>query len=180
MPPRGRGRHISRRCGRAPPILYVPTRSRQSTQVTSSRPSNRAIPASSLYGPGEAEGDGEGEGEEVDDAVGSSVVAGRVEGTGVVVEVVRLGLCSGGSYGPLSAADNAAAPTTAASKHAGASTITSGTRTNGGTNPSKTYHNNAPNTTTTGTDSHHGNPRINRPLPSYTLPSSYPVREELF
>jgi hypothetical protein len=26
----------------------------------------------------------------------------------------------------------------------------------------------------------HGNPRINRPLPSYTLPSSYPVREERF
>jgi hypothetical protein len=131
--------------------------------VTSSRPSNRAIPVSSLYGPGEAEGDGEGEGEEVGDAVGSSVVAGRVEGTGVVVEVVRSGGCSGGSYGPLSAADNATATTTANSKHAGASTITSGTRTNGRTQPSKTYHNNAANTTTTGTDSHHGYPRINGP-----------------
>jgi hypothetical protein len=106
----------------------------------------------------------------VGDAVGGSVVAGPVEGLGVRMVAVPSGRCSDGSYGPLSTADNAAAPTTAASKHAGASTTTSGTRTNGGTNPSKTYHNNAPTTTTTGTDSHHGNPRINKPLPSYTLP----------
>jgi hypothetical protein len=105
----------------------------------------------------------------VGDAVGGSVVAGPVEELGVRMVAVPSGRADG-SYGPLRTADNAAAPTTAASKHAGASTTTSGTRTNGGTNPSKTYHNNAPNTTTTGTDSHHGNPTINRPLPSYTLP----------
>jgi hypothetical protein len=117
---------------------------------------------------------GEGDGEAVGDAVGVLVVAGPVEGTGVVVVAVRSGRCSGGSYGPLSTADNAATTTTATSKHAGASTSTRGTRTNGRTQPSKTYHNNAANTTTTATDTHHGNPRINRPLSSYTLPLSYP------
>jgi hypothetical protein len=168
-------------------LSHLPAPRRRS-QATSSRPSDRAIFLISVYGLGEGEGDGEaagdavgeGDGEVVGDAVGGSVVAGPVEGLGVRMVAVPSGRCSDGSYGPLSTADNAAAPTTANSKHAGASTITSGTRTNGGTNPSKTYHNNAPNTTTTGTDSHHGNPRINRPLPSYTLPSSYPVREELF
>ena len=105
---------------------------------------------------------GEGYGEAVGDAVGVPVVAGPEEGTGVVVDVVRSGR-AGGSYGPLSAADNAATTTTATSKHAGASTSTRGTRTNGRTQPSKTYHNNAANTTTTGTDSHHGYPRMNGP-----------------
>jgi hypothetical protein len=134
--------------------------------------SSRLRPATSsiyLYGPGEAEADavGEGDGEAAGAAVGVPVVVGPVEGAGVVVAGAAFsGRCSGGSYGPLSAADNAAAITTAASKHAGASTITSGTRANGRTHPSKTYHNNAANTTTTATDSHHGNPRINRTLPS--------------
>ena len=105
---------------------------------------------------------GEGDGEAVGDAVGVPVVAGPEEGTGVVVGVVRSGR-AGGSYGPLSTADNAATTTTATSKHAGASTSTRGTRTNGRTQPSKTYHNNAANTTTTGTDSHHGYPRMNGP-----------------
>ena len=102
---------------------------------------------------------GEGDGEALgDDAGGPVVVAGPVEGTGVDVvgaAAVRLGR-GGGSYEPLSAVDNAAATTTATSKHAGASTTTKGRRTNGRTHPSKTYHNNAANTTITGTDSHHG------------------------
>ena len=101
---------------------------------------------------------GEGDGA----AVGGPVVAGPVEGTGVVVGAVRSGR-GGGSYGPLSATDNAAPPTTATSKQAGASTTTKGRRTNGRTHPSKTYHNNAANTTITATDSHHGYPRINGP-----------------
>jgi hypothetical protein len=167
-------------------VSHLPAPRRHS-QVASSRLSDRAILLISVYGLGEGEGDGEaagdavGEGdrEVVGDAVGGSVVAGPVEELGVRMVAVPSGRADG-SYGPLRTADNAAAPTTAASKHAGASTTTSGTRTNGGTNPSKTYHNNAPNTTTTGTDSHHGNPRISRPLPSYTLPPSYPVREERF
>jgi hypothetical protein len=117
---------------------------------------------------------GDGDGEAVGDDVGGPVVAGPEEGTGVVVAgAVRSGR-GGGSYGPLSAADNAAATTTAASKHAGASTTTRGTRTNGRTQPSKTYHNNAANTTTTGTDSHHGCPRMNGPLKSPNCPIAAP------
>jgi hypothetical protein len=113
---------------------------------------------------------GAGDGEAVGDAdVGVPVVAGPVEGTGVVVGTVRSGRGSG-SYGPLSAADNAATTTTAASKHAGASTSTRGTRTNGRTQPSKTYHNNAANTTTTTTDSHHGYPRMSGPSRSPNRP----------
>ena len=96
-----------------------------------------------------------------DDAGDSVVVAGPVEGTGVVVVVGVVGAAvrsgrGGGSYGPLSAADNAAATTTATSKHAGASTTTRGRRTNGPTHPSKTYHNNPANTTIAGSHSHHG------------------------
>ena len=101
---------------------------------------------------------GEGDGEALGDDAGSPVVvAGPVEGTGVVVvrAAVRSGR-GGGSYGPLSAVDNAAATTTATSKHAGASTTTKGMRANGPTLPSKTYHNNAANTTITGSHSHHG------------------------
>ena len=101
---------------------------------------------------------GEGDGEALGDDAGGPVVAGPVEGTGVVVvgaAAVRSGR-GGGSYGPLSAVDNAAATTTATSKHAGASTTTRGRRTNGPTHPSKTYHNNAANTTITGSHSHHG------------------------
>jgi hypothetical protein len=82
----------------------------------------------------------------------------------------------GGSYGPLSAAENTAATTTAATKQAGASTTTSATRANGRTHPPRTYHNNAANTTIAATDSHHGNPRISRSLTSYTPPPSYPPR----
>jgi hypothetical protein len=85
-------------------------------------------------------------------------MVGAVEGTGVVVVgVVRSGLCSGGSYGPLSATVNAVPTTTVTSKHAGVSTTTSSTRTNGRTHPSKTYHhNNAAITIISATDSHHG------------------------
>jgi hypothetical protein len=146
----------------------------------------RAISSISLYGPGEgegygeAEGDavGEGDGEAVGDAVGLPVVAGPVEGTGVVVGSIR-SRRGVGSYGPLSAADNAATTTTAASKHAGASTSTRGTRTNGRTQPSKTYHNNAANTTTTGTDTHHGKPRMNGPSRSPNCPIAAPRSDAL-
>jgi hypothetical protein len=132
------------------------------------------ILAPSIYGPGggeedgEAAGDavGEGDGEAVGDAVGVLVVAGRVEGAGavvgavvgtgvIVVGAVRSGR-GGGSYVPLSAADNTVPTTAVTSKHAGARTSTKGTRTIGRTQPSKTYHNNTANTTTTDTDSHHG------------------------
>jgi hypothetical protein len=82
----------------------------------------------------------------------------------------------GGSYGPLSAAENTAATTTAATKQAGASTTTSATRATGRTHPPRTYHNNAANTTIAATDSHHGNPRISKSLTSYTPPPSYPPR----
>jgi hypothetical protein len=138
-------------------------------------PSSCNILYLSLYGPAEAEGDavGEGDGEAVGDAVGVLVVVGPVEGAGVVVAGAVFSGRAGGSYGPLSAADNAAAITTEASKHAGASTITSGRRTNGRTHPSKTYHNNAANTTTTAADSHHGYPRINALL---CPPIRYPHR----
>jgi hypothetical protein len=122
------------------------------------RPATSSIP---LYGAGEAEGAavGEADGAALGDAAGGPVVvAGPVGGTGVVVvagAAVRSGR-GGGSYGPLSAADNAAASTTATSKHAGASTTTRGRRTNGPTHPSKTYHNNPANTTIAGSHSHHG------------------------
>ena len=69
-------------------------------------------------------------------SVVSSVVSGPLEGMGVSV-VCR----SGGSYGPLSAADIVTATTTAISVTSGASAITSGTRTNGRTHSSKKYHN---------------------------------------
>lgn len=134
---------------------------RRSGDILSLRPETYSI---SLYGPGEAEGDavGNGDGEAAGDDVGSPVVVG----TGVVVVwVVRSGR-GGGSYGPLSAADNAAATTTAASEHAGARTTTRGRRTNGRTQPPKWYHKSAANTTTTVTDSHHGCPKINGPLTS--------------
>jgi hypothetical protein len=84
-------------------------------------------------------------------------VVGAVEGTGVVVVgAVRSGR-AGGSYGPLSATPNAVPTTAVTSKHAGVSTTTSSTRTNGRTHPSKTYHhNNAAITIISATDSHHG------------------------
>ena len=98
-------------------------------------------------------------------------MVGAVVGTGVVVVVgaVRSGR-GGGSYGPLSAADNAVPTTAVTSKHAGARTSTKGTRTNGRTQPSKTYHNNTANTTTTDTDSHHGKPRMYGPSKSPNFP----------
>ena len=104
---------------------------------------------------------GEGDGDAVGDAV-RPVVVGSVEGTGAVVGPIR-SVRVGGWYGPLSAVDNAAATTTAASKHAGASTIASGTRCVGGTRPPRAYHNSAANTTSTATNSHQGNPRMNGP-----------------
>jgi hypothetical protein len=116
---------------------------------------------------------GEGDGEALGDTNGVTVVAGPVEGTGVVVvgRTVRSGR-AGGSYGPLSAADNTTPTTTAARKHAGASTTTRGRRTNGRTHPSKTYHNNPANTTIAATESHHGYPRMNGPLNSPNCPIS--------
>jgi hypothetical protein len=128
-----------------------------------------------VRGPGDGDADGEGDavgegdGEAVGDA-GWPVVVGPVEGMGVVAGLVR-SVRVGGSYGPLSAAENAVPTTTATSKHAGASTTTRGTRTNGRTHPSKTYHNSAANTTTTATDSHHGNPRMNGPPRSSNRPT---------
>ena len=92
---------------------------------------------------------------------GAGVVVGAVVGTGVIVVVVvvvgavRSGR-GGGSYGPLSAADNAVPTTAATSKHAGARTTTKGTRTNGRTQPSKMYHNNAAIPIISASDSHHG------------------------
>jgi hypothetical protein len=84
-------------------------------------------------------------------------VVGAVEGTGVVVVGAVGSGRAGGSYGPLSASANAVPTTTVTSKHAGVSTTTSSTRTNGRTHPSKTYHhNNAAITTISATDSHHG------------------------
>jgi hypothetical protein len=108
---------------------------------------------------GEAEGVGEGDGEAVEDVV-FLVVAGSVEGTDLVTVVgsVRSVVRVGGSYGPLSAADNTAATTTATSTTTGTNAITSGTRTTGRTHPSKKYHNNTANTTSTATDSHHEYP----------------------
>jgi hypothetical protein len=84
---------------------------------------------------GEAVGDG--------DAL-RSVVSPPLPGAGVVPEVVgsvRWVVCSGGSYGPLSAADIVIATTTTTSVTSGASATTSGTRTNGRTHSSKKYHN---------------------------------------
>ena len=152
-----------------------PYPTRRGAKAACSRPSDRATSSISLYGPGEGEGDdeaagdavGAGDGEEVGDAVGVLVVAGRVEGAGVVVgAVVGTGVIvvgavrsgrAGGSYGPLSATANAVPTTTVTSRHAGVSTTTSSTRTNGRTHPSKTYHhNNAAITIISATDSHHG------------------------
>jgi hypothetical protein len=120
------------------------------------------VPAPRLYGLGEAVGDAVGEGEAVGDgeavrSVVSLVVSGPLEGAGVVVvgsvrSVVRVG----GSYGPLSATDSVIATTTIAAVATGVSTTTSGTRTNGRTRPSKTYHNNPATTTITPATSHLG------------------------
>ena len=73
-------------------------------------PSSCNILYLSLYGPAEAEGDavGEGDGEAVGDAVGVLLVVGPIEGAGVVVAGAVFSGRAGGSYGPLSAADNAA------------------------------------------------------------------------
>jgi hypothetical protein len=108
-----------------------------------------------------------GEGEDVGEGVGDAVlpvVAGPVEGTGVVVAgALRSGVCEGGSYGPDSAEDNAVATTTAASTHAGASTTASGSRCVGRTRPPRAYHKSAANITSTATNSHQGYPRMNGP-----------------
>jgi hypothetical protein len=140
--------------------------------------------ATRLYGLGEAVGDAVGKGEAVGDAVGKgeavgdgearrSVVSSALEGTGVVVVVgsVRWGVvCSGGSYGPLSATDIVIATTTAISVTSGASATTSGKRTNGRTHPSKTYHNSTAKTTvSTAATSHPGSPNIRASYPPNIL-----------
>jgi hypothetical protein len=86
-------------------VWRLSTEPRGGDPGASSRPSNRAISSSSLYGLGEGEGDGEaagdavgeGDGEAVGDAVGVPVVVGPVPSTGVVVVAVLSGRCSGGS-----------------------------------------------------------------------------------
>jgi hypothetical protein len=103
---------------------------------------------------GEAVGDGE---------AFRSVVSSPLEGAGVVVVVgsVRWVVRSGGSYGPLSAADIVIATTTASSVTSGASATTIGRRTNGRTCPSRTYHNSTAKTTvTTAITTHAGSPNI--------------------
>jgi len=125
------------------------------------------LPAPCPYGLGEAVGDALGEGEAVGDAVGEgeavgdgeavgSVVSGPLEGAGVVVVGSVRSVVSGGSYGPLSATDSVIATTTRAAVATGVSTTTSGTRTNGRTRPSKTYHINPATTTMTPATSHLG------------------------
>ena len=114
-----------------------------------------------LYGLGEAVGDAVGEGEAVGDgeavrSVVSLVVSGPLGGAGVVVGSVRSVVRGGGSYGPLSATDSVIATTTIAAVATGVSTTTRGTRTNGRTRPSKTYHNNPATTTITPATSHLG------------------------
>jgi hypothetical protein len=99
--------------------------------------------------------DGEALGDGVEAGVGVPVVVGPVEGAGVVVGAVRSGR-RGGSYGPLSAVDNATPTTSATRKHAGASTITNSRRFHGRTHSSRTYHNNPANTTIAATESHDG------------------------
>ena len=101
-------------------------------------------------GEGEAVGDGE-----AIRSVVSSVVSGLLEGAVVVVGSVCSVVRGGGSYGPLSATDSVIATTTAAAVATGVSTTTRGTRTNGRTRPSKTYHNNPATTTITPATSHH-------------------------
>jgi hypothetical protein len=107
---------------------------------------------------------GDADGEALGDAVGELVVAGRVDGTGVVVGVgaVRSGR-GGATYGPLSAPDTATPTTIATTKHTGASTVTRSRRIGGRTHSSKRYHNDPANTTISATDSHHGKPRMNGP-----------------
>jgi hypothetical protein len=104
---------------------------------------------------GEAVGDGEAL------RSGFSLVffSAPLEGTGVVVVVgsVRsVVVRGGGSYGPLSATDSVIPTSAAAAVTTGVSTTTSGTRTNGRTRPSKTYHNNPPTTTIAPAISHLG------------------------
>jgi len=116
---------------------------------------------------GEAVGEAVGDGEAL-----CSVVSSPLEGAGVVVVVgsVRWVVCSGGSYGPLSATDIVIATTTAVSVTSGASATTSGTRTNGRTHPSKTYHNSTAKTTiSTASTSHPGSPNIRATYPPNIL-----------
>jgi hypothetical protein len=107
-----------------------------------------------------------GEGEKLGDgeaarSVVSSVFSGPLEGAGVVVVgSVRSVVCGGGSYGPLSATDSVIPTTAAASVTTGVSATTSGTRNNGRTHPSKTYHNSTATLASTAATSHHGCPKI--------------------
>ena len=150
------------------------------------------LPASRLYGLGEAEGDGvaegdgETEGDTEGDAVGegevvgdgeavrsvvSSVVSRPLEGMGVVavVESVRSVLCGSGSYGPLSATDSVIPTSAAEIATTGVRTTTRGMRTNGRTHPSKMYHSSTATTTSTAATIHHGYPIIGSTYPPNTL-----------
>ncbi len=147
-----------------------------------------ALPASRLYGLGEAEGEGvaEGEGEAEGDAVGegeavgggeavrsvvSSVLSGALEGVGGVAAVgsVRSVVRGGGSYGPLSTTESVIPTTAAASATTGVSAITRGTRASGRTHPSKKYHSSTAMTTSTATTSHDGCPNTGSTYPPNAL-----------
>jgi hypothetical protein len=80
---------------------------------------------------------------------------------------VRSGV-RGGSYGPLSTTDIVIPTTAAAVVTTGVSTTTRGTRTNGGTRPSKTYHNSTATMTSIPATSHHGCPNIRSTYPPNT------------
>ena len=116
-----------------------------------------------------ADGVAEGDGEAVGDAGlaerGASLT-GTV-GSGVVlvgsVPSVRAG--GGDSSGSVSAKESAIATTNAASVQAGASTNTSGATTHGRSQPPRTYHKSAANTTTTAAISHQGYPKLSTPTP---------------
>ena len=113
------------------------------------------------------EGEALGYGEAVRSVV-SSVVSRPLEGAGVVVVGFDSSIVRGGSYGPLSATDSVIPTTTIAAVATGVSATTSGTRTNGRTHPSKTYHNNPATATITPATSHHSCPNIKPAYPPNT------------
>ena len=147
------------------------------------------LPVSHPYGLGEAEGEGEAEGAGEAEGVGegaavgdgfavssvfssvfSSVLSGLLEGMGVAVVGSVRSVVRGGSYGPLGATDSVIPTSAAVSVTTGASATTSGTRANGLTRPSKTYHNSMATsmatTARTAGNTHHGCPNIRATYPS--------------
>jgi len=105
------------------------------------------------------EGEAVGDGEAVRSVV-SSLISGPFEGMGVAVVGSVRSVVRGGSYGPLSATDSVIPTTTAAIATTGVSITTKGTRANGRTRPSKTYHKSVAITTSTAATNHHGYPNI--------------------